>query len=80
MVNRNIALGFQIVELVEDKSLLINREQFWLNKLFNHNDYAKNTLNILLNANNWLGHKHKEESKVLMSIKKMVNYYQKNTN
>lgn len=58
--------GFQIVNF-HDISVLIEYEQLWLNKIFNTEIYAKNTLNILLNANNWLGHKHTEETKILMS-------------
>lgn len=61
--------GFQIVNFHE-KSLLINHEQLWLNKIFSSENYSKNTLNLLLNAKSWLGYKHNEESKNLMSEKK----------
>lgn len=50
--------------------MLAQREQFWLNKIFNTLVYKENTLNILDNAKNWLGHKHHENSKILMSLKK----------
>jgi group I intron endonuclease len=63
-------LGFKIIELVDDKSTVIEREQYWLNKLFNSEEYKKNTFNLLKNANNWLGYKHNIESKIFMSKKK----------
>lgn len=58
--------GFQIVNF-HDKSVLVEHEQLWLSKIFNSEIYAENTLNILKFAYSWLGHKHKEESKILMS-------------
>lgn len=61
--------GFQIVNF-HDKSVLIEHEQLWLSKIFNSEIYAENTLNILKNAYSWLGHKHKEESKILISEKR----------
>lgn len=38
--------GFQIVELVDDKSLLIEKENIILNKIFNNPSLMDNTLNI----------------------------------
>ena len=49
---------------------MLENEQLWLSKIFNSTIYGENTLNILKNAYSWLGHKHKEESKILISEKR----------
>ncbi len=41
--------GFQIVNF-HDKAVLLEHEQLWLNKIFNSEIYAENTLNILKSA------------------------------
>lgn len=38
--------GFQIIELINNSEDLLNREQYWLDILFNCPFYTKNTLNI----------------------------------
>lgn len=48
-------LSFQVVEVVTDKSNLLNREQFFI-------DTLKPKFNILKVAGSWLGHKHTSES------------------
>jgi group I intron endonuclease len=66
--------GFQIIELINNKNnnLLLFKEQFWLNVIFDCPCYGKNNiLNLLKNANNWSGYKHSEESKMKMRLKKI---------
>ena len=55
--------GFQIIEFVDDKNNLLNREQFWLDKIFKDKKFKENTLNILQNCNSWLNNKHSNETK-----------------
>jgi hypothetical protein len=38
--------GFQIIEIIENNEVLLNREQFWLDVLFHCPFYSKNTLNL----------------------------------
>lgn len=38
--------GFQIIELINNSEDLLNREQYWLNILFNCPFYSKDTLNV----------------------------------
>jgi len=61
--------GFKVVELIEDKSLLIEKENILLNKLFNNPSLMYNTLNILKFGNNWLNNKHSDKTKKLISDK-----------
>lgn len=58
---------FEIIEYVEDKSKLIKREQFYLNKYGaqeylrkENTDFTKNTYNMCPNAGNTLGMKFEE--------------------
>jgi len=53
--------GFKIIEFVDNKNNLLNREQFWLDKIFNDKKLKENTLNILQNSNSWLKNKHSNE-------------------
>ena len=62
-------LGFKIIEFVDDKNNLLNREQFWLDKIFKDKKFKENTLNILQNCNSWLNNKHSNETKKLISNK-----------
>jgi len=58
---------FDILEYVESKELLIEREQFYLNKILfaseNDNRFIDLGFNILRNAGNSIGFKHSEETK-----------------
>lgn len=61
--------GFRIVELVDNKSLLIEKENILLNKIFNNPSLIDNTLNILKSGNSWLNNKHSDKTKKLISDK-----------
>lgn len=61
--------GFQIVELIDDKSLLIEKENIILNHIFNNPSLMDNTLNILKFGNSWLNNKHSDKTKKLISDK-----------
>ena len=56
-----LAFEFLILEIVDNKIDLINREQFWINLTECYND--KNGYNFLFNAGNSLGNKHSNETK-----------------
>ena len=58
-------LCFKPIELC-DKNKLIEREQFYIDKL----DSVKRGFNILQTAGSWLNHKHSEESKRKQSASK----------
>jgi group I intron endonuclease len=55
---------FNVIEEVDNKELLIEREQHWIESL----DSVKNGYNILPVAGSCLGRKHTEETKIKMSI------------
>jgi len=61
--------GFLILELIEDKSLLIEKENILLNKIFNNPSFIDNSLNILKFGNSWLNNKHSDKTKKLISDK-----------
>lgn len=63
---------FDIIEIVEDFELLIEREQFYLNKILFADSkdtkiFEEKSYNILRTAGNLCGFKHREESKIKMS-------------
>ena len=61
-------ISFEVVEYCE-KQILIEREQFYINKF----DCVKKGFNILITAGSWLNHKHSKYTKKRMSeIKKGV--------
>jgi hypothetical protein len=55
--------GFIIIELEKNKSILIEKENIWLKKIYNDQPKAENILNILKLGNNWLNNKHNEKTK-----------------
>lgn len=56
---------FEVIELVEDKNKLVEREQYWLD--FYKSYLPENGYNICKIAGSQAGHKHTEETKNLMS-------------
>lgn len=56
---------FSVLEIVEDKACLINREQAWIDAL---NAHGANGYNLRAFAQSQLGFKHSEETKALMKL------------
>jgi group I intron endonuclease len=59
--------GFLVVELEKNQTFLREKENIWLNKLFNDFALRDNILNLLKSGNNWLNFKHSEQTKKLIS-------------
>lgn len=54
--------GFLVVELDKNKTIFREKENIWLNKMFNDCALRYNILNILKLGNNWLNYKHSEKN------------------
>lgn len=63
------SFNFLVLELC-DVEKLIEREQFWLDKIFSDKLLSENTLNLHKLSNSSRGYKHSEETRKNMSAKK----------
>jgi len=59
--------GFLVVELDKNKTILREKENIWLNKMFNDFALRDNILNLLKLGNNRLNYKHSEKTTNLIS-------------
>ena len=69
--------GFLVAELDKNKTILREKENIWLKKMFNDSVLQDNILNILKLGNNWLKYKHREKNKQKKQTKKKTNKNQK---
>lgn len=64
---------FEIIEYVDDPNLLLEREQFYLNKILfankKDNRFKELGYNIQITAGSWFGKHHSEKTKKLLSLK-----------